>query len=227
MEKAVHDARHGLWDDPPPFQSLQDLNDGLQARCRDLWLATAHSEFKARSIAECLADEQPHMMPVTVHDWRHYLSVAQRKPGALRNGAPFRELPESVCQLRARLIKRPDGDREMVEVLALVLLHVEQRMEQAVALALESGEPSKQHILNCLVALVKSLHRCQFLEDVQNIVVVGGPGTGKTHQATAIGVQAIQHHRQRVRFLSTIELVNVLEQEKQACRSARPVPGQF
>ncbi len=62
-------------------------------------------------------------------------------------------------------------------------------------------------------AQVKSLHRCQFLEDAQNIVLVGSPGTGKTHLATAIGVQAIQHHRQRVRFLSTIEL---LEQEKQA-----------
>ena len=50
-------------------------------------------------------------------------------------------------------------------------------------------------------ALVKSLHRCLFLEDAQNVVFVGGPGTGKTHLATAIGVQAIQHHRQRVRFL--------------------------
>lgn len=65
-------------------------------------------------------------------------------------------------------------------------------------------------------ALVKSLHRCQFLEDAQNVVLVGGPGTGKTHLATAIGIHAIQHHRQRVRFLSTIELVNALEQEKQA-----------
>jgi hypothetical protein len=79
--------------------------------------------------------------------------LAQRKPGALRNGAPFLELPDSFRQLRARLIKRPGGDREMVEVLALVLLHDEQRVEQAVALALESGEPSKQHILNCLSRL--------------------------------------------------------------------------
>lgn len=69
--------------------------------------------------------------------------------------------------------------------------------------------------------LVKSLHRCQFLEDAQNIVLVGGPGTGKTHLATAIGVQAIQHHRQRVRFLSTIELVNALEQEKHAGQQGR------
>lgn len=70
-------------------------------------------------------------------------------------------------------------------------------------------------------ALVKSLHRCQFLEEVQNIVLVGGPGTGKTHLATAIGVQAIQHHHQRVRFLSTIELVNTLEQEKLAGQQGR------
>ena len=70
-------------------------------------------------------------------------------------------------------------------------------------------------------ALVKSLHRCQLLEDAQNVVLVGGPGTGKTHLATAIAVQAIQHHRQRVRFLSTIELVNALEQEKQAGQQGR------
>jgi len=70
-------------------------------------------------------------------------------------------------------------------------------------------------------ALMKSLHRCQFLEDAQNVVLVGGPGTGKTHLATAIAVQAIQHHRQRVRFLSTIELVNALEQEKQAGQQGR------
>jgi DNA replication protein DnaC len=69
--------------------------------------------------------------------------------------------------------------------------------------------------------LVHALHRCEFLEDAQNVVLVGGPGTGKTHLATAIAVQAIQHHRQRVRFLSTIELVNALEQEKQAGKAGR------
>ena len=42
----------------------------------------------------------------------------------------------------------------------------------------------------------------------------GGPGTGKTHIATALGIHAIEHHRRRVRFFSTIELVNALEQEK-------------
>ncbi len=63
-------------------------------------------------------------------------------------------------------------------------------------------------------ALVRQLHRCEFLDDANNIVLVGGPGTGKTHIATAIGIQAIEHHHKRVRFFSTVELVNALEQEK-------------
>jgi DNA replication protein DnaC len=65
-------------------------------------------------------------------------------------------------------------------------------------------------------ALVRQLHRCEFLDQAHNVVLVGGPGTGKTHLATALGVQALEHHRRRVRFLSTIELVNTLELEK-AC----------
>lgn len=61
---------------------------------------------------------------------------------------------------------------------------------------------------------LKALHRGEFIDDAENIVFVGGPGTGKTHLATAIGIQAITHHHRRVRFLSTVELVNALEQEK-------------
>ncbi|MGN8006191.1 IS21-like element helper ATPase IstB [Acidovorax sp. 22279] len=63
-------------------------------------------------------------------------------------------------------------------------------------------------------ALVRQLHRCEFLENANNVVLVGGPGTGKTHIATALGVQAIEHHHRRVRFFSTVELVNALEEEK-------------
>ena len=62
--------------------------------------------------------------------------------------------------------------------------------------------------------LVRQLHRCAFLDDAHNVVLVGGPGTGKTHIATALGVQAIEHHQKRVRFFSTVELVNALELEK-------------
>ena len=86
----------------------------------------------------------------TVYDWHHYLAVVQRKPGALRNGAPFHDLPESFKQLQARLLRHPGGDREMVDVLALVLLHDEPVVEQAVREALKVQHPSKQHVLNCL-----------------------------------------------------------------------------
>jgi DNA replication protein DnaC len=63
-------------------------------------------------------------------------------------------------------------------------------------------------------ALVRQLHRCEFLDGAENVVLIGGPGTGKSHVATALGIQAIEHHRKRVRFFSTVELVNALEQEK-------------
>jgi len=79
--------------------------------------------------------------------------VVQRRPGALRNGAPFTELPDSFRQLQARLLKRHGGDREMADILALVLLHDEQLVEQAISKALELGEPSKAHVLNCLSRL--------------------------------------------------------------------------
>ncbi|MDQ7070259.1 MAG: IS21-like element helper ATPase IstB [Rhodobacterales bacterium] len=63
-------------------------------------------------------------------------------------------------------------------------------------------------------ATARQLHRGEFIENAENAVLIGGPGTGKSHVATAIGVQAIEHHRRKVRFYSTVELVNALEQEK-------------
>ena len=60
-----------------------------------------------------------------------------------------------------------------------------------------------------------------FTEKAENIVLIGGTGTGKTHLATALGVEAVGRHGKRVRFFSTIELVNALEQEKAAGKAGR------
>jgi transposase len=90
----------------------------------------------------------------TVYDWRHYLAVIQRKPGALRNGAPFAAMPDAFGRLQQHLLKQPGGDREMVEILALILHHDEQAVLCAVELALTDGAPTKTHILNLLHRLI-------------------------------------------------------------------------
>jgi DNA replication protein DnaC len=63
-------------------------------------------------------------------------------------------------------------------------------------------------------ATVRQLHAGAFIDGADNIVLIGGPGTGKTHIASALGIQAVEHHRKKVRFFSTVDLVNALEQEK-------------
>ena len=92
--------------------------------------------------------------PRTIYDWRHYLAVLQRKPGALRNGAPFAELPPAFRQLQDQMLRKPGGDREMVDILALILQHDEQAVLAAVELALAEGVATKTHVLNLLHRLV-------------------------------------------------------------------------
>ena len=92
--------------------------------------------------------------PRTIYDWRHYLAVIQRKPGALRNGAPFLELPLAFRQLQDQMLRRLGGDREMADILALVLHHDEQVVVRAVELALDQGVATKTHVLNLLHRLI-------------------------------------------------------------------------
>jgi hypothetical protein len=99
-------------------------------------------------------DRSHHLPARTIYDWRHYLAVIQRKPGALRNGAPFADLPDAFRHLQGHLLKRPGGDREMVEILALVLQHDEQAVLCAVEMALDAGIATKTHILNLLHRLI-------------------------------------------------------------------------
>ena len=69
--------------------------------------------------------------------------------------------------------------------------------------------------------LIRDLHQMKFLESAHNVVLIGGPGTGKTHLATSLGVEAIRRHGKRVRFFSTVELVNALELEKAQGKSGQ------
>ena len=69
--------------------------------------------------------------------------------------------------------------------------------------------------------LVQQLATLEFTETAQNAVLIGGPGTGKTHLATAIGVAGIATKGKRVRFYSTVDLVNELEREKREGKAGR------
>jgi transposase len=101
-----------------------------------------------------IIERSHHSSGRTIYDWRHYLAVIQRKPGALRNGAPFAEMPDAFRQLQSQLLRHPGGDREMAETLALVLQHDEQAVLSAVELALEAGVATKTHVLNVLHRLI-------------------------------------------------------------------------
>jgi transposase len=98
---------------------------------------------------ERLADEG-----LVRYDWQHYIPLIQRKPGALRNGAPFLDMPEPLQRLRRALLRETGGERVMAKVLALVpesgldavLIAVELALEQAPP----SGRISVEHVVNVL-----------------------------------------------------------------------------
>jgi DNA replication protein DnaC len=70
-------------------------------------------------------------------------------------------------------------------------------------------------------ALISTLASMDFTAATHNVVFVGGPGTGKTHLATALGIAGIAKHGKRVRFYSTVDLVNALEREKAEGKAGR------
>jgi hypothetical protein len=81
----------------------------------------------------------------------------RRRFGALRNGAPFLDMPEPLQRLRRALLREAGGDRVMAQVLALVPESGLDAVLIAVALALEhappSGRVSVEHVVNVLSRL--------------------------------------------------------------------------
>ncbi len=90
----------------------------------------------------------------TRYDWQHYVPLIERKPGALRNGAPFADLPEPLQRMRKGLLHQEGGDRVMAQVLAEVPKQGLDAVLVAVELALESAPPSgrvsTEHVINVL-----------------------------------------------------------------------------
>lgn len=87
-----------------------------------------------------------------VYDPWHYLPVLARKPGALRNGAPFKDwaLPPGLAAVRQRLAGHADGDRQFVAILATVLDDGLEAVEAACGAAIAAGVSSRDAVLNLL-----------------------------------------------------------------------------
>jgi transposase len=90
---------------------------------------------------------------LTFYDWQHYIALVQTKPGALRNGAPFKAMPEVLQTLQRHLLRHAGGDRVMAQVLAAVPVHGLEAVLVAAEIALEAGRPSAEHVLNVLARL--------------------------------------------------------------------------
>ena len=86
----------------------------------------------------------------TAYDWQHYIPLIQRKPGALRNGAPFAEIPLPFKALQRQLMRREGGDRVVAQVLAVVPKAGLEAVIVAVDLMLAGaggGVPSAEYVI--------------------------------------------------------------------------------
>ena len=162
---------------PPAFDAFVEHSKGVSPTCLVSFERNRYSvpaSFANRRVSLHVYPERPvvvaegktvcehpqiidrsHRKPgKVIYDWRHYLAVIQRKPGALRNGAPFTEMPDAFRQLQDHMLRKEGGDREMVDILSLVLQHNEEDVLCAVELALDAGVPTKTHVLNLLHRLI-------------------------------------------------------------------------
>jgi len=87
------------------------------------------------------------------YDWEHYIPLVQRKPGALRNGAPFADMPTPLIRLKHGLLRHAGGDKVMAQVLAAVPTAGLTAVLVAVELVVESGVLSAEHVENVLARL--------------------------------------------------------------------------
>jgi hypothetical protein len=89
---------------------------------------------------------------LTIYNPWHYVPALEHKPGALRNGAPFKDwnLPGAMTRVRERLARHLDGDRQFAEILSMVALYGLEAVANACAAALEDSVVSSAHVVNRL-----------------------------------------------------------------------------
>ena len=227
VENQVGNVREWLFTPTPRFDSFAELNAWLAQRCQELARRT-HPEQASRTIAECFAEEQGALIPVTARfeghvdnirrvssqclvsadrnrysvpaQWAnqvvsvrlsaarvrivanenivadhprcfgrdqlicdpwHYLPVIEKKPGALRHGAPFVQwdLPVPIQVVRDRILKQDKGDRAFVDLLLMARELGDsglETLEVACDLTLQSGVICAAVVVNAMQRLTEA-----------------------------------------------------------------------
>jgi hypothetical protein len=133
--------------------------------------------------ARCLDRDQ------VIYDWRHYLPLLERKPGALRNGAPFADLPAPLLTLKRALLRHAGGDRVMAKVLTAIPTFGLQAVLVAVELVIESGAFRAEHVLNVLARL----RQTPVIESVETTLVLNQAPIADPHRYDRLHGQEISH----------------------------------
>lgn len=125
--------------------------------CRAVGRVATVRAYAERIVVVCAGDvigEHPRRFgrgQVVYNPW-HYVQALERKPGALRNGAPFKDwnLPAPMTRLRERLAKHPDGDRQFVDILSMVAVYGLDAVARACEAALDEQVAGSAHVINLL-----------------------------------------------------------------------------
>ena len=152
------------------------VNSVVSLRAYPDRLLVVGREGETVTLKRCLERDQ------TIYDWTHYISLIERKPGALRNGAPFATMPEPLQELQRQLLKHPGGDRVMAQVLTAVPLHGVESVLVAVELALQAGRVSGEHVLNLLARLKEKRPPVEAIQSPMHLTVPSEPDVHRYDQ---------------------------------------------
>jgi hypothetical protein len=167
-----------LWDEermalramPPPFDGYAEKSARVSAtclvhfernrysvECRSVGQVASVHAYAERIVVICggeIIGEHPRCFErgrTRYNPW-HYVAALERKPGALRNGAPFKDwnLPAAMTRLRERLARHSDGDRQFVDILSMVAIYGLDAVTDACNAALDEQVVSSAHVVNLL-----------------------------------------------------------------------------
>lgn len=213
----MQDARRRLWQPMPSLPDLDALNVWLEKRCIAGWGQIVHGSLPG-TVADVHAEEVASLMPpgrpfdgFVEHTKRvspTCLVTFERNrysvPASFANRpVPLRSYPDRIviaaegrilCEherILSQLLKAEMSKREVRSIAYQIKAARCPAYKDLAGFDFASSEVNE--------ALVRQLHRGEFIDGAHKGVALGGPSTGKTHIATALGVQAVEHHRKKYR----------------------------